>query len=311
MFQYRKRLSPENEKLMCEYLEYLDEVCGLTKGTIYNHTHNARLFLGFQEKKGVRKITEIDVENIKAYIFMVADHYERTTLQNVRSTLRSFLRYCRLKNLCTDRLVKSVPEMPSWTLKEIPDHMTKEQTAKLLSSFNRSMTNGKRNYAMAILLVHLGLRSCEVAAIELDDIDWRQGILTVRNLKCRRKDQLPLPKAVGKAIVSYIKSGRPKSTSKNIFLCHQNRFKGLPINAKTVQGAMTYQFKKHKLKMNSYGTHIIRRTVAGRMIQNGASLKDIADVLRHRQLDTTKIYTKINIPLLRQVALPWPWAVVK
>ncbi len=74
---------------------------------------------------------------------------------------------------------------------------------------------------------------------------------------------------------------------------------------------MTYRFKKHRMKMASYGTHIIRRTVAGRMIQNGASLKEIADVLRHRNLDTTKIYTKINLPLLREVAMEWPWGGVQ
>jgi site-specific recombinase XerD len=215
-----------------------------------------------------------------------------------------------MKGLVKEVMTRSVPDMPKWSLKEIPDHMTEEQIDSLLSSFNRKNVEGKRNYAIAMILVHLGLRACEVTALELNDIDWKQGILHVRNLKCRRRDQLPLPQEVGEAIVDYIKDGRPQSDYKNIFLCNRANH-GKPMSRSAIQGGMTYQFKKNKMRMAQYGTHIIRKTVAGRMIQNGASLKEIADILRHRNLDTTKIYTKINIPVLREVAMEWPWGGVK
>jgi site-specific recombinase XerD len=291
---------------MCEYTDYLSRTAGLMKGTIYNRLYNTRNFLAAQEKLENFEVTKLKPMDVQKYIFKIADRYERNTLGNTRTTLRSFFKYMHLKGKVDETLAKSVPEMPKWSLSEIPDHMTEKQTQQLLESFDQSRAEGRRNYAIAMVLVHLGLRSGEVAAIELGDIDWKNGILNVRNLKCRRTESLPLPKEVGEAIVEYIKNSRPKSQYKQIFLCHRTN-RGRPVNARTVQSNMTYRFKKCRMKLPQYGTHIIRRTVAGRMIQNGASLKEIADVLRHRHLDTTKIYTKINLPALREVALEWPW----
>lgn len=309
MFNHRKKLSLQNEKILTEYVAYLTDVCGVTKGTIYNRTYNARLFLMTQEKKNRKDVSEVTPEHIKQYMFKVADRYERTTLQNVTSTLRSFFRYLHLKGQITETLMKAVPRMPKWTLKDIPDHMTEGQVDQLLKSFDRNSSVGKRNYAMAMLLTHLGLRSCEVSNIQLEDIDWKNGILKIRNSKCRRVDQLPLPKEVGEAVFDYIKNGRLKTEARDVFVCHRAR-RGEPISPKTVQGSMTYRFKLHKMRMPRYGSHIIRRTVAGQLIQKGATLKEIADVLRHRNIDTTKIYTKIDLPTLREVAMEWPWAVI-
>jgi integrase/recombinase XerD len=310
MFEHRRKLSSKNEKLMADYVEHLKTVVGAAKGTIYNRTYSARTFFAIQEKRGRKDIARLGPDDVRDYIMKIAERYERGTLRNVRTALRSLFKYLHIKGLVDEVMIRSVPEMPQWSLAEIPDHMTEAQTEQLLKSFNRNQAEGKRNYAIAMVLVYLGLRAGEVAAMEIDDINWEQGILNVRNLKCRRRDQLPLPKEVGEAIISYLKSGRPESSSKNIFLCHRSN-RGNPVHPSTIQGAMTYQFKKHKMRMVRYGTHIIRRTVAGRMIQNGASLKEIADVLRHRDLDTTKIYTKINLPALREVAMEWPWGAAK
>ncbi len=305
MNEHKRKLTSENEKLISDYAKHLDQVAGLAKGTIYNRTYNARTFLAIQERGGRKDITRLSPQDVQDYIFKIASRYERMTLGNVRATIKSLFKYLHLMGKVNESLVNSIPAMPKWNLSEIPDHMTEEQTEKLLKSFNRKYPIGKRNYALAMILTHLGLRSCEVAAIEIGDIDWETGVLKIRNLKCRRADCLPLPQQVGEAIVDYLKNGRPKSGSRQIFLCHRGKTR--PINPRTIQSSMNYRFKKQNMKLASYGTQIIRRTVAGRMIEKGASLKEIADVLRHRHLDTTKIYTKINISLLQQVAMPWPW----
>lgn len=151
----------------------------------------------------------------------------------------------------------------------------------------------------------MGLRAGEVAAIQLDDLNWRDGTLTIGRGKSRRADTLPLPLPTGKAIVRYLRRARPKYENRHLFLRHRAPLDA-PITAEFVRGHIRRALACCGLADRFTGTHVLRHTAAVRMRCAGASLKEIADVLRHRNLDTTTIYNKLDIPTLAAVAAPWP-----
>jgi integrase len=157
---------------------------------------------------------------------------------------------------------------------------------------------------MARCLVDLGLRSAEVAHLRLTDFDWREGTLQITASKSRRAQTLPLPVPTGRAIVQYLRKARPKCTSQFLFTRHLAP-RDRPITPTIVRWAMRRAYARSAVAKPWSGSHILRHTIACRLINAGSSLKDIADVLRHRSLDATTIYTKVNLKNLTAVALPW------
>ena len=141
--------------------------------------------------------------------------------------------------------------------------------------------------------------------LALDDIDWRSGTLRITSSKSRCFSSLPLPEDVGKAIVSYLRNGRPPTAERHLFVSHHNRI-GQPLQSDVIRNLVRKRFKQTGMKVPSGGTHILRHTVATHMVQQGVSIKEVADLPRHRSLDTTAIYTKVNLPMLFDVALRWP-----
>jgi integrase len=151
----------------------------------------------------------------------------------------------------------------------------------------------------------LGLRACEVAALSLDDLDWRVGTLRVSRGKERRASVLPLPARVGRALVGYLRHGRPHTDDRHVFVRHQLPV-GQPLGSAAVKTAVRLAFIRARLTVPFKGAHVLRHTAATRMVRAGASLKQVADVLRHRCLETTAIYAKVDLAKLAEVALPWP-----
>jgi integrase len=227
-------------------------------------------------------------------------------MQVLGGALRSYLRFRALS--CEDRveaLVAAVPRTADWRLATVPANLTPEEVALFLGAFDRDGVAGQRSYAMARCLLDMGLRAGEVAGIQLDDLNWSAGTLTIGRAKSRRADVLPLPAPTGKAIVQYLRESRPQSTNRSLFLRHRAPFNA-PITAEFVRGAVRRAFALCGLDDRFSGTHVLRHTAATRMRCAGATLKEIADVLRHRSLDTTTIYSKVDLPRLASVAAPWP-----
>jgi integrase/recombinase XerD len=191
-----------------------------------------------------------------------------------------------------------------WRLGGLPDVLSSDEVRQLLNAFNLSSATGMRDYAITRCLVDLGLRRTEVAHLCLEDIDWRSGVLTLHG-KGKRIDVVPLPRFTVQAIAAYLQYGRPQTTRREVFVRHRP-----PLNAAAdldiVRNAVRYAAERCGLQKRVRGTHIFRHTMACRMVQEGAPFKEIADLLRHRSLDTTSIYAKVNLPSLREVALPWP-----
>lgn len=175
----------------------------------------------------------------------------------------------------------------------------------MFGAIGRHNANGRRNYAIARCLVDLGLRAGEVARLRLDDLNWRDATLRITNNKSRRVDLLPLPVKTGQAIVEYLRHSRPPtSAGRALFVRHVAPL-DRPIGPGIVRAAVRGAYLRSGWPY-SQGTHVLRHSTASRLLQAGTPLKHIADILRHRSVDTTLIYTKVDLDKLATVALPWP-----
>jgi integrase len=175
----------------------------------------------------------------------------------------------------------------------------------ILALFDIRTATGRRDLAMMRCMSDLGLRVGEVAGLTLDDIDWRSGVVAIRNDKGRRGRTLPLPTLLGQTIVAYLKNGRPSVADRHLFL-RDTVPVGSPVTHDLIRDVFRRTYAAATGRTGSVGTHVLRHTAAARMRAAGHSLKGIADVLGHRSVDTTSIYIKLDVEALRAVALPWP-----
>ena len=228
-----------------------------------------------------------------------------SSAQVAASSLRSLLRFLQLHGDCGPALVAAVPHLPSWRLDHLPRTMTDEQLRRFLARFDRSTPTGRRDYAMALCQVDLGLRVSEVSALRLEDLDWRAATLRIAGGKSRRTRELPLTEGVGRAIAEYLRRGRPATTCRHVFVRHTVPV-GTAIGTELIRGVIRRAFARVEGCAHWTGTHALRHTAATRLHRRGASLKEVADLLGHRSIDTTAIYTKVDLPTLAAVALPWP-----
>ena len=178
---------------------------------------------------------------------------------------------------------------------------------KLLAGISRRTAVGRRDYAILLLLARLGLRSSEVVGLELGDLDWNGGRLSVCG-KGGQRTALPLPADVGAAIVAYLRHGRPRSTSRRVFLRARAPIRGF-LGQSAVGSLVRHALERAGIEAPTKGAHQFRHALATQMLRHGASLTEIGDVLRHRSPETTKIYTKVDVDALRTLALPWPGGV--
>jgi integrase/recombinase XerD len=293
------------KELINGYGKHLQQVIGVSESTRHQYIYYVQRFLreSFVDVCP-DKLRDLQPGELIQWVVKQREHHHLPVLKSSITALRSFLRFLQMKGLCEARLVAAVPSIPVWKLSSIPKYLTKEQLDIFLASFERKTPTGRRDYAIALCLARLGLRRKEVAHLTLDDIDWRGGIVHILTSKSRRFSTLPLPEDVGKAMVDYLRNGRPPTEERRVFVCHRHRV-GAPLQSVAMGTLIRRRFKRTRMKVPG-GTHILRHTVATHMVQQGVSLKEVADFLRHRSLDTTGIYAKVNLPLLLEVALPWP-----
>lgn len=291
------------EQTLHQFDVFLRDVCGLTESTRLNRQRQIRTFLINLYGTGPVEPQSITPEVLVKFVTDKATGLKPSSVGVLLSALRSYLRFLQFKGESNVALIAAVPTPPNWSLASLPPSLNNAEMEKFWAAFNRTTPIGKRDYAMARCLSDLGLRCHEVASMEIGDIDWHSGTLHLYHNKSRRQDQLPLPEVTGHAIVDHLRHGRPATPSRSIFVLHRAPT-GRGVADTTVRGAIRRAFSHADLPWT--GTHILRHTAATRMVQGGATLKEVADVLRHHCFDTTQIYTKVNLPELRHVAMPWP-----
>ncbi len=293
------------ESTLEQYVVYLRNTGGLSDNTCLCYLRYLRRFL--QGKFGRRALrwNTLRASDVISFVTRYARDGKRVSAQGAAGSLRSFLRYLQTQGLCGSSLIAAVPIIRDCRLARIPKTMTEKQRRDFLSAFDRSTATGRRNYAMALCQLDLGLRVSEVVGLRFDHIDWRKATVHIEAAKTGRARELPLPDRVGRAISQYLRDGRPPTSDRHVFLRHRWRH-GIPVDLDVIRKVIADTFAKVKGCEHLRGTHVLRHTAATRMLRNGASLKKIADVLGHRSMNTTVIYAKVDLGTLAAVALPWP-----
>jgi integrase len=200
-------------------------------------------------------------------------------------------------------LLPVIASPANWRLAPLPETLTPSEVTQLLRAFSSAVPSERRSYAMVRCVVDLGLRAKEVAGLELDDIDWSTGTIRIGHNKSRRADLLPLPQATGSAIAQYLRSGRPRTAHRHVFVRRVAPV-DKPIGPGVVRQAVHEAYRRCGLPYTR--VHLLRNTLAGRVLEGGGTLKEVADVLRHSSLDSSLIYAKIDIARLSIVPLAWP-----
>lgn len=287
-----------------EFLEHATRCRGLASQTCRAQERYVREFLDFRFSTGTFEAGRIVARDLLDFVLRVAESGRTGAAREAASSLRGFLRFLVQRGSCNADLIDAVPAMAHRSAR-LPRQLSTEQVAKLLASFDRSHPSGRRGYAMTTCMVYLGLRVSEVVGLRLEDLDWRAGTLRIERAKARRMDSLPLPVSVGQAIAEYLRDGRPQTVDRHVFVTHAAPL-GRPLDPGAARGVIRHAFDRAGMDVVSKGTHVLRQTLATQMVCRGASLKEVADVLRHRNLDTTALYVRVDLPTLRSVALPWP-----
>jgi integrase/recombinase XerD len=216
--------------------------------------------------------------------------------------LRSLLGFLHLRGLVAGPLAEAVPSTASWRLSGLPRALEPERLDALLASCDRDTATGRRDYAVLVMLARLGLRAGEVAALGLEDVDWRAGELRIAG-KGRRVERLPLPADVGEAIVAYLRDGRPAAALDRSLIVRVRA----PHHGLSTGGITQIVFAAAaRAGLGPLHSHRLRHTAATQMLRAGASLEEIGQVLRHRQVLRTAIYAKVDRDALGQLARPWP-----
>jgi site-specific recombinase XerD len=287
------------EVLLAGFGRYLAAERGLAAGTVRGYVSHARRFLdGLPAGTGLAGVCARDV--IEAVLRESAAVSVSAT-QFYVAGLRSFLRFCFIERQVPVDLSQAALPVTGRRRSSLPRGIAKADARALLDSCDRRSALGRRDYAMLVTLLRLGLRAGEVARLRLDDIDWRAGELVVRG-KGARQDRLPLPAEVGRAIACYLRRGRPASGRREVFLQARAPFR--PIAPGTVSS--TVRRACRRAGVTEVGAHRLRHTVACEMVAAGVPLADIAQVLRHHSLQTTALYGRVDLDRLRALAAPWP-----
>jgi site-specific recombinase XerD len=290
------------EGLLGEYRIWLARDRGLAPATVLRYENTARRFLQQQAMTGaVLKTAGLTGADVNAFLLRECGRISAGSAKGRVAELRAILRFLYLQGLTPLRLGTAVPPVGGWRLATLPPTMTAADVQLLLDKCDRSSNVGVRDFAIMMLVARLGLRSVEVARLELRDVDWRAGELVVRG-KARRQDRLPLPADVGEALAGYLAQGRAPAGTRRLFLtCRAPRG---PIRPDLVGDVVERACLRAGLPR--VGPHRLRHALAAELLRRGAGLAAISQVLRHQDLATTALYAKVDLAALRQVAQPWP-----
>jgi integrase len=243
------------------------------------------------------------VDQLRAFVAQEISRMSPVGGAAVATALRSYLRFRAFEGDHVQHLLPLIVSPAHWRLAALPQTLSRAEVEQLLGAFPPELPSRRRAYAMVRCLVDLGLRACEVTGLNLDDIDWAAGTLRIAKGKSRRVDVMPLPQATGSAIADYVRWERPQTVNRRVFARHVAPADE-PIRTCVVRRAVLEAYRRSGLPFTRI--HILRHTLAGRLLDTGGTLKEVADVLRHRELNTTMIYAKIDMGRLAAVAMPWP-----
>lgn len=300
------KLTVPADDLVTRFERFLLRDRGLAASTVRGYRRTVSAFL-------IRRFGDLQIElsvvsagDVQGFVEHQARRLPPRALKQVVSGLRAFLRYAEYRGDVVPTLVDAVPAVAVWTTTpQLPRAISVEHARCAIESCSRSSGVGRRDRAILLVLARLGLRSGEVIKLQLDDVDWVGGHLRIRG-KNRHECLMPLPVDVGEAIADYLKQGRPITEDRHLFVRARAPFTGLMHDSDGVGSIVRNSLHRAGVDAPHRGSHQFRHALAVRMLQEGASLPEIGDLLRHRSPMATSIYAKVDLVALRALALPWP-----
>jgi integrase/recombinase XerD len=286
---------------VAEFQDWLRHHRGISERTVDRHGRMVmRLLPGLGDDPGT-----YDAELIRRVILAETQKSSRPNVKTMTTALRGYLRFLAAHGACRPWLDWAVPTIPQWRLSALPRYLPLTDVERLIASCDLTKTHGIRDKAILLLLARLGLRAGDILGMRLDDIMWDEGALRVRG-KGRREVQLPLPQDAGDALLDYLERARPLVKDDRIFLRSSAPYRSF-TGPCAISGVVKLALKRAGITdAPSRGANLLRHSAATGMLRAGATLDAIGAVLRHRSVDTTAHYAKVDIAMLRQIAQPWP-----
>jgi site-specific recombinase XerD len=292
-----------DEELLDRYRRYLMRERGVCAQAADGYLRKARRFLAWRASAGTAALEGLTAADVSAFVLAECPGHPTHWGRHLTLSLRSFLVFLHVDGVLDVSLARAVPRVAGWRLAGLPRSLDPGVAQCLLDGCDQAAVIGRRDRAMLLLLWRLALRRGEVAAMTLDDLDWRVGQLRVCG-KSRRVEVLPLPWDVGEALAEYVRDDRPRVETRAVFVAVRAPHR--PLTPRTVSRVVADAARR--AGVIGVTAHRLRHTAATEMLREGASLTEIGQVLRHRQTQTTAIYAKVDIETLRVVARPWPGA---
>ncbi len=287
--------------VMAAFDEHLRRARGVCAGTRSNYARWVREFLEERFPDGRVQIDEMGARDVIEFISAVSSRYQPRTLELAATSLRSFFRFCRANGVGWEGLEDTVPMVPHHR-RGFVRHLDSRVLDEFIASLN---TASLRDRAMILCMARLGLRVSEVCRLRLEDLDWRQGVVSVRARKTGHGARLPITAEVGNALAEYLEHGRPDTTVREVFVLVWLR-RGEPISASVVGRVVQRALERAGIEAPTRGGNLLRHSLATDLQAKGVSLIDIAGLLGHSRLATTRIYAAVDVDALEEVALPWP-----
>jgi integrase/recombinase XerD len=283
------------------FFDYLVQERGLRPASLATYRHHLRPFEAYLRRIGVKSIQELSPVILSAFIVERAGMgLAKSTVSGCAGALRVFLRYAHRQRLLASDLSATVGWPQVYRLSNIPRSISWDEVNRVLAGVDRRTVAGRRNYAILLLLVTYGLRGREVAALTLDDIDWKRERLAIPERKAGHSTAFPLSAVVGQALLDYLRHGRPDTTDRHVFFrAHAPR---TPIGAAAVSSMARFYLLKAGIDVPRPGSHTLRHSAVQRLVDANFDLKTIGDFVGHRSPRSTEVYAKVAVEALREVA---------
>ena len=292
------------ERVQGDFCVYLRQERALTSTTQACYTGFVGEFLTERFGAGPVDLSLLCAADITRFVRRRAATIQSKRVQLMTTALRSFLRFARYRGDIEKDLAACIPAVANWKQSTLPRALPPDQVEQVLNSVDRKTAIGRRDYAILLILARLGLRAGEIRALTLEDLDWQEGLITVRG-KAGRFSQLPLPMDVGAAIADYLRHGRPTVSSRCVFLRAKAPAGGFQGQC-GIGSIVRHTLERAGIDSPRKGAHQFRHALACQMLKQGASLSEIGELLRHRSPQTTAIYAKVDLDSLAALALSWP-----
>ena len=290
--------------ILNQYETHLRTERGLVAHTIEQYQSFVRKFLGERFRSQPLLLKAVKASEISDFVLRHTPSMNVKRAQVMTTAFRSFFRFLFQRGKLRADLAASVPTVANWRLSTVPKYLTPKQVERVLKACDRRTAVGRRDYAILLLLARLGLRAGEVVDLQLEDINWRAGEILARG-KGLLHDRMPLPVDVGEALACYLRRDRPRCQTRRLFVCTKAPRRGF-AHPSTLSTIVHRALARADLHPPLQGAHLLRHSLATSMLRSGATMGDIAEILRHRTLQTTEIYAKVDFQGLRSLAHPWP-----